>query len=70
MGNAFGCLTLSDLEKATSSDVGLFVGKIGPDYKKNENLPLSYSMSDIPLIRRKMTAHLLSKYNDLDIMIR
>lgn len=37
MGNAFGCLTLSDLEKATSSDVGLFVGKIGPDYKKWES---------------------------------
>jgi Ulp1 family protease len=35
-----------------------------------ENLLLSYSMSDIPLIRRKMTAYLSSKYNDLDIMIR
>lgn len=35
-----------------------------------ENLPLSYSMPDIPLIRRKMTAYLLSKYNDINIMIR
>jgi hypothetical protein len=38
MGNAFGCLTLSDLEKASSSEVGLFVGKISPDYKKYEKI--------------------------------
>jgi hypothetical protein len=38
MGNAFGCLPLSDLEKASSSEVGLFVGKVGPEYNRYEKL--------------------------------
>jgi hypothetical protein len=34
MGSAFGCITRTDLENASATDVGLCVGKFGPDYKK------------------------------------
>ena len=38
-------------------DCGVFI-YINADFNV-DNLPLSYSMSDIPLVRRKITAYLL-----------
>jgi hypothetical protein len=52
MGSAFGCISRIDLENASATDVGLYVGKIGLDYKKYQMLIVNNAFNGVYIILR------------------
>jgi hypothetical protein len=55
MGSAFGCISRTDLENASATEVGLYVGKIGPDYKKYQMLIVNNAFNGVYIIFKYTT---------------